>query len=205
MTNQKNVAEPVRDHVTTDAHYTHSAPGRWRWSDFLKHRWPTALAIAFAFLVAYDLEDGSTLYFILLISALCYLAAAALNRRRVPWAVLLLSIPAVAAMRMLGIEPAVGLLVAAVIFLGLGVTRWREQAPWGMPLQTSGMFAFGALALAVMFVEPDLGGYLVAAGLIGHGVWDAVHYRANRVAVRSFAEWCAVYDILLGAAIFILV
>jgi hypothetical protein len=70
-----------------------------------------------------------------------------------------------------------------------------------MPLQTSGMFAFGAIGLAAIYVDPDLGGYLVATGLIGHGVWDIIHYWANKVAARSFAEWCAVYDILLGAAI----
>src|SRR5215213_79082 len=86
----------------------------------------------------------------------------------------------------LGIEPAVGLLVVAAFFLVLGIARGQLRAPWGMPLQTAGMFAFGALGLAVMFVEPDLGGYLVAAGLIGHGVWDVVHYWANRVAARSF-------------------
>lgn len=43
----------------------------------------------------------------------------------------------------------------------------------------------------------------MAAGLIGHGIWDIVHYWANRVVARSYAEMCAVYDILLGAAILI--
>jgi len=207
MTDKKGFADRTRDRATAkdDSPHAHQAPDRRGWVAAILHRWPTVLAVAFAFLVAYDLEDGSVLYFILLISALCYLAAAALNRRRVPWAVLLLSIPAVVAMRALGIEPAVGLLVAAVIFLGLGLARWRQRALWGMPLQTFGMFAFGAIGLAVMFVDADLGAYLVAAGLIGHGVWDVIHYWANKVAVRSFAEWCAVYDILLGAAVLILV
>lgn len=202
MTDEKDLADGVDGHATADGlSHAHPVPGRRRWIDFLKHRWPTLLAIAFAVLVAFDLEDGSDLHFLLFILALGYLAAAALNRPWTPWAVLVLSIPAVVAMRALGIEPAVGLLVATLIFLVLGFARSRVQAPWGMPLQTASMFAFGALGLAALFVDPDLGGYLVAAGLIGHGVWDVVHYWANRVVVRSFAEWCAVYDILLGAAI----
>lgn len=185
MTDKNNFADGSRRHAT----------------DVMKHRWPTILAIACAVLVAFDLEDGSSLYFILIISALGYLAAAALDLRWVPWAVLVLSIPAVVVMRILGIEPAVGLLVAAAVFLVLGLARWRRQATWGMPLQTSGMFAFAAIALAVLFIEPNLGAYLVAVGLFGHAAWDIVHYWANRVAARSFAEWCAVFDILLGAAV----
>lgn len=205
MTDKESLPNGISENAKDDSRHSHQSPDRRRWVGMLKRRWPTALAIALAVLSASGLEDGSELYVVLFISGLGYLAAAALNRRRVPWAVLVLSIPAVVAMRVLGIEPAVGLLVAALIFLVLGLTRWQMQAPWGMPLQTSGMFAFGALGLAVMFVDPDLGGYLVAAGLIEHGVWDIVHYWANKVAARSFAEWCAVYDILLGAAILILV
>ena len=46
-----------------------------------------------------------------------------------------------------------------------------------------------------------MGGYLVALALIGHAGWDAYHYLRNRVVGRSYAEWCAVVDLLLGAAI----
>jgi hypothetical protein len=201
MADEKTFADEVRQRADDDSPHFHQEPDRRGLTAVIKHRWPTWLAIAFAVLVAFDLEDGSALYFLLFILALGYIAAAALNRRWIPWAVLVLSIPAVDAMKALGIEPAVGLLITTLIFLVLGFAGGQVQAPWGMPLQTASMFAFGALGLAALFVDPDLGGYLVAAGLIGHGVWDIVHYWANRVVVRSFAEWCAVYDILLGAAI----
>lgn len=176
-------------------------PGSRRWLRVLLGRWPTYLAILFALTVAYGLEEGGSLYFGLFIMQLCYLAAAALDRRGAAWVVLLVSIPAVIVTMVLNLEPTVGLLLATVIFLGLGVTRWRNQGSWGMPLQTAGMFAFGGLSVAVLFVNPALGSYLVAAGLIGHGLWDVVHHRANKVAARSFAEWCAVYDFVLGAVI----
>jgi hypothetical protein len=43
----------------------------------------------------------------------------------------------------------------------------------------------------------------VAFALIGHAGWDAYHYLRKRVVARSYAEWCAVVDLLLGAAILI--
>jgi hypothetical protein len=63
------------------------------------------------------------------------------------------------------------------------------------------MLGFGAIALSAIFVDTDLGGYLVAAGLIGHAAWDAVHYVRNSVVARSYAEYCAVLDLLVGATI----
>jgi hypothetical protein len=41
----------------------------------------------------------------------------------------------------------------------------------------------------------------VAIALIGHAAWDAYHFLRNRVVARSYAEFCAVVDLLLGAAI----
>jgi hypothetical protein len=37
--------------------------------------------------------------------------------------------------------------------------------------------------------------------LLGHAAWDAYHYLRNRVVPRSYAEFCAVVDLLLGAVI----
>lgn len=201
MTEESGTTDPTHDDA---ARPTPLASGSRRWLRVLLKRWPTFLAILFAVTVAYGLEEGGSLYFGLFIMQLCYLAAAALDRRGAAWVVLLVSVPAVIATMALNVEPTVGLLLAAVLFLGLGVTRWRKQGSWGMPLQTAGMFAFGGLSVAVLFVSPALGSYLVAAGLIGHGLWDVVHHRANRVAARSFAEWCAVYDFVLGALILML-
>jgi hypothetical protein len=55
--------------------------------------------------------------------------------------------------------------------------------------------------LVALYVDPDLGGYLVAFALIGRAGWDAHHYLRDRVVARSYAEWCAVVDLLVGAAI----
>jgi hypothetical protein len=41
----------------------------------------------------------------------------------------------------------------------------------------------------------------VGIAILGHAAWDAYHYLRDRVVTRSYAEFCAVVDLLLGAAI----
>lgn len=50
-------------------------------------------------------------------------------------------------------------------------------------------------------MEPDVGRYVVAAGWFLHGVWDTVHLRLDRVVSRSYAEFCGVFDILVGVGL----
>jgi hypothetical protein len=204
MTDKKNLADAVRDRPTAgDPPRTHQSPGRRRWTDVLMHRWPTALGIALVALAAFDVQDGLEFAALTVIMALVYLGAAALNRRWSAWVVLLAGlllanfIPSIS-----GIDPSVVLLVAAPVFLVLGVARGQWQRPGGLPLQTAGMLAFGSTVLVALFyVDPDLGGKLVAIAILGHAAWDAYHYLRNRVVPRSYAEFCAVVDLLLGAAI----
>jgi hypothetical protein len=51
-------------------------------------------------------------------------------------------------------------------------------------------------------ITPEVGAYVVAAGLLGHAAWD-VHHRTNRVVVRSLAEFCLALDTALAMAIVI--
>jgi hypothetical protein len=55
--------------------------------------------------------------------------------------------------------------------------------------------------LVALYVDPILGGKLVGVVILAHGAWDAYHYLRNVVVQRSYAEFCAVVDLLLGAAI----
>ena len=83
-----------------------------------------------------------------------------------------------------------------------GVARGQRQRPSGLPIQTVGMLVFGSTVLVALFyVDMDLGGKLVAIAILGHAGWDAYHLLRNRVVSRSYAEFCAVFDLLLGAAI----
>ena len=172
------------------------------WADVLKHRWPTALGIAVAALAAFDLQDGLEFAALTVLMALVYLGAAALDRRWSAWVVLLAGLPlAFFIPSTSGVVPSVVLLVAALVFLALGVARGQLVKPGGLPLQTAGMLGFGATALVALYVDPDLGGKLVGIAILGHAAWDAYHFLRNRVVLRSYAEFCAILDLLLGAAI----
>ena len=93
------------------------------------------------------------------------------------------------------------LLVVAAVLLVVGVVRGQLRKSGGLTLQAAGVFAFGATALAALYVAPELGVYLVAIALIGHAAWDAYHFLRNRVVARSYAEFCIFVDLLLGVAI----
>ena len=203
MAYEKSLAGGSSDHATTnDSHHAQQTPNRRRWTDVLMHRWPTALGIAVAALAAFDLQDGLEFAALIVLMALVYLGAAALGRRWSAWAVLLAGIPIAFFIPSTSeVVPSVVLLVAALVFLVLGVARGQWQRPGGLPLQTAGMLAFGSTALVALYVNPALGGKLVAVALIGHAAWDAYHLLRNRVVSRSYAEFCAVLDLLLGVAI----
>jgi hypothetical protein len=196
MTEKKTFAG-VHDHTEDAPH------ARGRWTGALMHRWPTALGIAVAALAAFDAQDGLEFAELTVLMALVYLGAAALDRRWAAWVMLLAGLPlAFFISSISGIDPSVVLLVAAPVFLVLGVARGQWQRPDGLPLQTTGMLAFGSTALvALYYVYPDLGGKLVGIAILGHAAWDAYHYLRDRVVVRSYAEFCAIVDLLLGAAI----
>ncbi len=203
MTEKESFADKVRDHATDDdSPHAHQPPDRCRWTDVLMHRWPSVLGIAVAALAAFDLQDSLEFAALTVLMALVYLGAAALDRRWSAWVVLLAGLPlAIFISSISGIDPSVVLLVAAPAFLVLGVARGQVQRPGGLPLQTAGMLAFGSTALVALYVDPELGGKLVAIALLGHAAWDAYHYLRNRVVPRSYAEFCAFVDLLLGAAI----
>ena len=203
MTEKESIADKVRDHAADDdSPHAHQAPDRRRWTDVLMHRWPTALGVALAALTAFDLEDGLEFAALAILMPLVYLGAAALDRRWSAWVVLLAGlllaffIPSTS-----GVVPSEVFLVAALVFLVLGVARGQLIKPGGLTLQAAGMLAFGSIGLVALYVDPDLGGKLVAIAILGHGAWDAYHYLRNRVVARSYAEFCAVFDLLLGAAI----
>lgn len=172
------------------------------WWGLLAHRWPAALGIAVAALTVYGLEDGRDLAALVVLMALVYVGSAALDRRRFAWVVLL------AGVAVLAVVPSTSqvvasevFLVAALVFVVLGAVRGQLRETGGLTLQAAGMLVFGAGMLAALYVAPETGAYLVAAGLLGHGAWDAVHYVRDGVVARSYAEFCAVLDLLVGVAL----
>jgi hypothetical protein len=169
----------------------------------LRRRWPTLAGLGFAALVAFDLASGVELAPVLAASAAVYLGAAALRRPAAAWPLFFAITAIITVARLLEdrFEPTWVILAGAVALGVYGLLRGAGRPRYGLPLQTLALLGFGAAAGGALVVNPELGAYLVAAGLLGHAAWDAYHHRTNRVVVRSMAEFCLVLDTALAAAI----
>jgi hypothetical protein len=169
----------------------------------LRRRWATLAGLGFASLVGFDLASGVELAPVLAASAAVYLGAAALRRPAAAWPLFFATVVVITAARLLEdrLEPTWVILAGAVALGVYGLLRGAARPGYGLPLQTVALLGFGAAAGAALVVNPELGAYLVAAGLLGHAAWDAYHHRVNRVVVRSMAEFCLVLDTALAAAI----
>jgi hypothetical protein len=178
-------------------------PVRRPWTDRLKDRWPTALALAMSaatFGGSESAEGVAGLSEALLLLPLLYLVVAKLRRRQASWPVLVVGITPFIALRALDlIAPAAVFSAVALIVLLWGAIDGQLRRPDPFRVQALGMLGFGALALAGLAVDPDLGRYLVAAGWFGHSIWDLVHLKLDRVVARSYAEWCGILDVVIAA------
>jgi hypothetical protein len=190
MTDNGHFSDGGRDRATDDRS-PHAHRGR---RGFLAHRWPTALGVAVAALTAFDLQlDVESISFL---SALVVLMP-------LVYVVMLAAVTPLVLTKVLDLKANLhpAFLLAALGFLVLAAVRGRLRGPSDVPLQAAGMLVFGAAMLVALYVEPVLGGTLVAVGLLGHAAWDAVHFVRNRVVTRPYAEFCAVLDLLVGAAV----
>ncbi|QGV76872.1 hypothetical protein [Streptomyces ficellus] len=86
------------------------------------------------------------------------------------------------------------LVVMPVCYLLFGAVRGELRRPGALLVQLLGLAGFTAVALAALAVDDTLGWYVLAAGWLGHAVWDFVHHRSGRVVPRAWSEWCCVVD-----------
>ena len=111
-----------------------------------------------------------------------------------------------------------GIVFGALGFLDLGPFEPSAPLTWILPLlalsylvfgavrgqlltlQLLGLLGFTALALVALFVDPDLGQYVVAAGWLGHAIWDFVH-RDGKVVPRWYVDFCIPFDLLVAASL----
>jgi hypothetical protein len=171
--------------------------------------WPTLAGIAFAGFVALDLfrgrEHGGDLAPIVAASGLVYLAAAATRKPTAAWWMFFASVLVIAAAKIgwVDVDATWILLALAGLLVAYRLLHPTPHAVGGLRLQTIAMIAFGAVAVAALSVNQVAGASLVALGLFAHAAWDVYHYRANKVVVRSMAEFCFVLDTLLAVAIIV--
>jgi hypothetical protein len=171
----------------------------------LLRRWPTWVAIGLTVLLWLDQSEGVDLAPALAGSALVYLAAAILRKPSAAWALFFGAAAVIFATEALGggVDATWVLLGLAFPLLAYGLWSAATRADGGLLYQAIAMVGFGAAAALALGASAAVGAYLVAGGLFGHAAWDAYHYRANKVVVRSFAELCLVLDALLAVVIVI--
>lgn len=170
----------------------------------LARRWPAALGFAFgADVFLAEVTDATTHGYarLLMLMPLLYVVLAVLRRRHASWPALAVLGGGFVLLRMQDVvEPAVVILAAA-----LGATIWGashgRHREHDFRVQLAGMAAFAALAVAGLAIHPDLGRYLVAAGMLAHGIWDFVHLARERTVSRSYAEWCGVLDVTVAVGL----
>ncbi|GAA0579669.1 hypothetical protein [Actinomadura livida] len=176
----------------------------------LARRWPTAVALAAAVLVwgggLGDAADAvSGLGPVVLLLALEYLILNQIGRREASWPVIGGMVAAVFVIELLDVVDLTTVAVAAaLVLLVWGTVTGTANGRGSFGIQAAGMLGFGAIALVAMAVDPDLGRYLVAAGWLLHGIWDAVHLKLDRVVSRSYAEACGVLDVAVAAMLLFL-
>jgi hypothetical protein len=179
----------------------------------LSERWPSLLGIvgATGAIVVIVRLDREVDYFgpVVVTMAGIYLMAYALGRRRTAWLALavlsamLLVLQALQAANVLPVPPAVGMTVVVVLLWLWTVARRRFTDGRTFSAQTTGMVAFGAVTLVCAVVSPRAGTLLAGGAFLAHAVWDAYHFRAQKVVDRPYAEFCAVIDLMVGPALIV--
>lgn len=100
---------------------------------------------------------------------------------------------------------AVVTIIMAAAYLPIGAFRRQLGNPRVLMLETAGVLVFGGLALGALLAEGRTAQYLLAAAWLGHGAWDLVHHRADKVVPRWYAEICAVLDVSVAVGILLAV
>jgi hypothetical protein len=181
--------------------HDHSAPTVLRG---LLARWPSVVGLAALVASSADGVNAHITAMVIMIAALCYLTAAAVGWRPAGW----IAVPVITGLTLIAMVTAIDaivlLLVLAAAMVVVGLIRlprsgWRE-----LGLQAAGFVGFAAVGLTAMMVTPVLAAHLAALAAIGHGVWDLVHHRRDKVVNRSLTEFCMVLDFGLGAVTLIL-
>ncbi|SDS16024.1 hypothetical protein [Microlunatus soli] len=134
------------------------------------------------------------------VAALCYLTAAVTGLRWMSW----VAVPIASGVPFLGlISPVPWWLIMAGVGLLLAVVGLIRAPKLSLP-QVSAMAAYFGLAVLATALAPRAGLVLAGVVLAAHAGWDLLHYRKNRVVLRSLAVWCIGLDLTVGAVCVVL-
>lgn len=162
------------------------------------HRWPTLVglvALAGSSVTGPDAHIGAM---VIILAAMCYVAAAAIGRRGSAWIVALAASVAVAVGMVTPLDTTLLLIVSGVVFGLFGLVRGSRINRRELGIQAAAFVGFTLVALSAMMVGPVAALQLAALAAIGHATWDVIHLRRDKVVARSLAEFCVVFDLGMG-------
>lgn len=169
----------------------------------LRSRWPSVLGVVMIAATSFRGADVYVVTLVTMLAALAYLSAAATSRRRAAWitfAVTAAFVP-IGVLTRFDFTLLIVAIAALVIAYGLATLErqsWRELA-----IQGAGFAGFTAISVIALNLGPAVAAYVAAIGVIGHGVWDVIHHRRDKVVTRAFSEFCAVLDFGMGVLLLI--
>ncbi len=178
----------------------------------LAARWPTALALvtiagALVLIIGTDREAE---FFGPAVATMAgiYLMAYAIGRPWTAW-VAFAVLSAVASVfhtlveaDVWSVEPGIGMTVVLVV-LWLSAIARRRFTESTFTLETAGMVFFGAITVLIVATESTTAIVVAGLGWLCHGVWDAYHFRLNKVVNRPWSEYCGVIDLAVGTSLLI--
>ena len=168
---------------------------RLPWIKALARRWPTLVALGMTVL-SWGI-DTVTAGQLLPLLPLVYVFATLIRRRAMSWPILIVVSLAFVLLESQDVLDPVTVVVATagtVTVAGLIRSTGRLE----MVAQAIGLIIFTGVAMLGLMTAPEVARWVLATGWVAHGLWDLVHLRRNAVVSRSYAEWCGVFDILLG-------
>jgi hypothetical protein len=173
----------------------------------LGERWPTAVglligaAVCVAVILGADTDEDFTPGIATMMGI--YLAAYAIGTPASAWGAFSGLGVTAAVVGEFGVDAGVAMTaVLGVLWLWVVARGLAGDTPW-FTIETLGMVIFGGLTIAAVVADARLAGVLAGIGWLTHGVWDAYHFAADRVVVRSWSELCAVTDIPVGTVLIV--
>lgn len=187
--------------VNMNTRHDHSSDQRAGIGHHVLARWPSVVGLLALLANTAGGVDAHVTAMVIILAAMCYLAASALGSRRSGWVMLGVAIVAVTVARLTGLDPTTTLLVMGGVFAIFGFLRGARIDRRELGVQVLGFVGFSAIALLAMYSSPLLAAHLAAAAAIGHAAWDVVHFVREKAVSRSLAEFCFVLDLGLGLAL----
>ncbi|MGH3333309.1 MAG: hypothetical protein ACRDPJ_18570 [Nocardioidaceae bacterium] len=156
--------------------------------------WPVLLAVALSALSwGIDPVTARELFTLL---PLVYVAVVIVGRRSASWPLLALGSGCFLVFQLQTVvDPTLALATLAILvaLLGFFVNDSRE-----LVVQSSALVLWLVLVVATLAISADGASVLMAVAWATHGAWDLWHLRRDKVVSRTYAQWCAAFDILIA-------